>query len=115
MTRSWTPLIVWAVLLAGLTLGQFPFATNVFYYGTLGGAVFLTALVAVFYAGRRPAETPVAYVPELSYATVLVALGASIAVVGAAIGPWLFIPGCGMLGVGSAGVARELLAERRRG
>jgi hypothetical protein len=112
MSRRWTPLLVWACLLAGLTVLQFVFSTNPYYWATLGGSAAATAALAGFYLLRPPLR-PVEYVPDLSYGTVAVAAGASIAVVGVPFGPWLWLPGLGLLAVGVAGVVLELRAERR--
>ncbi len=113
MSRRWTPLLVWAGLLGGLTALQFVFSTNPYYWATLGGSAVATAAIAGYYLLRPPLRA-LEYVPELSYATVAVAAGGSIAVIGVPFGPWLWLPGLGLLAVGLAGVVLELHAERSR-
>jgi hypothetical protein len=48
----------------------------------------------------------------VSYATVAVAVGAAIAVIGVPFGAWLYLPGLGLLVVGLGGVVHELRVER---
>jgi hypothetical protein len=112
MQRRWTPLLVWAGLLAGLTCLQFVFSKNPYYWATLGGAALVTALLAGYYLWRPPLRAE-EYVPDSSYATVAVAAGAAVAVVGVPFGPWLYLPGLGLLVVGLGGLAHELRVERR--
>jgi hypothetical protein len=112
MSGRWVPLLVWAGLLAALTCLQFVFAVNPYYWATLGGSAAATALIAGYYVLRPPVR-PVEYVPDTSYATVAVGAGAAIAVIGIPFGPWLYLPGLGLLAVGLAGAVRELRAERR--
>ena len=114
MHARWTPLAVWAALLGGLTTLQFVFSTNPYYWSSLGGAAAATAALAGYYLWRPPLQ-PVEYVPELSYATVAVGAGAAVAVIGVPFGPWLYLPGLGLLVVGLAGVVHELRVERRGG
>jgi peptidoglycan/LPS O-acetylase OafA/YrhL len=111
MSRRWTPLAVWALMLAGLTVLQFVFSTNPYYWLSLGGSAAATAAFAGYYLWRPPLR-PVEYVPELSYATVAVGVGAAVAVIGVPFGPWLWLPGLGLLAVGLAGAVLELRAER---
>ena len=47
-------------------------------------------------------------------ASVLVAVGIALLVVGAILGPWLDLIGAGALVLGAGGVGRELLAQRRQ-
>jgi hypothetical protein len=114
MRRRWSPLAVWALMLAGTSALVFVFTVNAYYWGFLAGAAALTALFAAYYVWRPPLE-PVEYVPELSYATVTVAAGLAIAVIGVPFGPWLYLPGLGLLVVGLGGVLNELRVERRGG
>lgn len=114
MIRSgWTALLVWAGMLAGLTVLQFVFSTNPYYWATLGGAALATALFSGYYLWRPPLREA-EYVPDSSYATVAVAAGFAIAVVGVPFGPWLWLPGLGLLAVGIGGVVNELRVERSR-
>jgi hypothetical protein len=114
MRRRWTPLAVWALMLTGTTALVFVFTVNAYYWGFLAGAAVVTALFAAYYVWRPPLA-PVEYVPELSYASVAVAAGLAIAVIGVPFGPWLYLPGLGLLVVGLGGVLNELRVERRGG
>jgi hypothetical protein len=114
MHRRWTPLLVWAAMLAALTAIQFIFSTNPYYWATLGGAALATVLFAAYYLWRPPLREA-EYVPDSSYATVAVAIGAAVAVAGVPFGPWLYLPGLGLLVVGLGGVVNELRVERSRG
>jgi hypothetical protein len=113
MHRRWTPLLVWAAMLAVLTSIQFIFSTNPYYWATLGGSALAVALIAGYYVWRSPLGEA-EYVPDSSYATVAVAAGTAIAVVGIPFGPWLYLPGLGLLAVGLGGVVHELRVERGR-
>jgi hypothetical protein len=114
MHRRWTPLLVWAAMLAVFTTIQFVFSTNAFYWGLLGGAAVVTAVLACYYVWRPPLRDA-EYVPDSSYATVAVAAGLAITVVGVPFGVWLWLPGLGLLVVGLGGVVHELRVERSRG
>jgi hypothetical protein len=114
MQSRWTPLLVWAALLGTLTSLQFVFSANPYYWATLGGAALATALLAGYYLWRPPLRAA-EYVPDSSYATVAVAGGAAIAVIGVPFGAWLYLPGLGLLAVGLGGVVHELRVERSRG
>jgi hypothetical protein len=111
--RGWLALLVWAGLLGVFVSIQFVFSTNPYYWGLLGGAAAATALIACYYLLRPPLE-PVEYVPDTSYATVAVAAGGAIAVIGIPFGAWLYLPGLGLLVVGLGGVVHELRVERGR-
>jgi hypothetical protein len=110
MHRRWSPLAVWAAMLGVATALIFVFSTNPYYWGLLGGAAVLTAGLAGYYLSRPVA--PPGHVPDLSYATVAVAAGASIAVVGVPFGTWLWLPGLGLLAAGLGGLVREVRLER---
>ena len=112
--RAWVALLVWAAMLAALTAIQFVFSANPYYWATLGGSALATALFAGYYLWRPPLRGA-EYVPELSYGTVAAAAGFAVAVVGVPFGPWLWLPGLGLLAVGLGGVFNELRVERRRG
>jgi hypothetical protein len=108
---EFAPVLVWALFLAALTATQLFFMHETYSYGLLGGAALVTALLGSFLlVRRRPAEEGARRVPDLSYPTVLVALGAALALVGAPFGAWLYLPGLGVLVLGLA----TLLRERRR-
>src|SRR4051794_41809247 len=91
MERRWTPLAVWAAMLGVFTAIQFVFSTNPYYWASLGGSAVATALLAGYYLWRPPLRAA-EYVPDSSYATVAVAAGAAIAVIGVPLGLWLSPP-----------------------
>jgi hypothetical protein len=109
--RGPAALLVWAGMLAVFVAIQFVFSSNAYYWGLLGGAAAATAAIAGYYL-LRPPMRPVEYAPEVSYATVAVAAGGAVAVIGIPFGAWLYLPGLGLLVVGLGGVVRELQAER---
>jgi hypothetical protein len=109
--REFAPVLVWALFLAALTAVQFAFMHETYSYGLLGGAVLVTLSLGLFLVVRRrvPGEGA-RHLADLSYPTVILALGAALAIVGAAVGAWLYLPGLGVLLLG----AGALLRERRR-
>jgi hypothetical protein len=113
INRGWAALLVWAAMLAGLTAIQFIFSTSPYYWATLGGAALATALFAGYFLWRPPLRGD-EYVPESSYGTVAAATGFAVAVAGVPFGPWLWLPGLGLLAVGIGGVVNELRVERRQ-
>jgi hypothetical protein len=52
-------------------------------------------------------------IPALSYATVLIAVGITMVIMGLLFGMWLWLFGAGVLVLGFAGLLREELAARR--
>jgi Mn2+/Fe2+ NRAMP family transporter len=79
-------------------------------------AAAVTAGLSLLQSQPRPRPedaTEVAYVPDLSFATVVAAIGLAVAISGTAIGPWLLYIGLGVLAAGLAGIVREVRAERR--
>jgi hypothetical protein len=81
------------------------------------GAAALLAGVTVLRSRRTPQPTvghpDIRDIPDLSFATVLAAVGVSLAIVGVAIGSWLVGIGGGLALAGFAGLGREVRAERR--
>lgn len=106
-------LVVWGLLLAGLTAGLLFFTTNVLELGLLGGAAAAIVAFAALYAFPAGDEAS-RRLPDLSYATVLTTVGAATMVVGAGFGLWLILLGAGVFLLGLGGLARELRAGRRR-
>jgi hypothetical protein len=113
LRRDFAAVLLWAGLLTGLTAAQLAFMREPYSYGLLGGAALATFLLGLALSARRPREAEKA-VPELSYATVAFGIGAALAVIGAPLGPWLFLPGLGLLALGAGGLVREYRAGRRR-
>lgn len=114
MRAEWVVALAWGLLLSGLLALQFLFPTEVPAWELTGGAGGATLLLALglFAFRRRRAEPREPEVADTSYSTVAAALGAAIAIMGAAFGKWLYLPGLGLLVLGGAGVVRELLSER---
>jgi hypothetical protein len=89
---------------------------------TLAGVLLIPPAVAAALAGgaiaRRRARTGDGrrVVPELSFATVLIAIGSSTAALAAIFGLWLLLIGLAMELLGAFGVLRErrLTGEARR-
>jgi hypothetical protein len=115
LKRDFAAVLLWALFLAGLTVAQLVFMDETYSYGLLGGAALATLLLGVFLFARRRRGLGEGqrFVPDLSYATVAVGLGAAGAVVGAPLGLWLSLPGLGLLALGLGGLLREQRAERR--
>lgn len=76
------------------------------------GQAIACIAIAVFIA-RRELSDRVRALPDLSYATVAVGLGASAMLSGVAFGLWLVLIGAGITAFGLGGLVREHLAARR--
>jgi hypothetical protein len=74
-----------------------------------GVACLLGALVLEL---RRTRERP-RVLPDLSYPTIAVAVGAAMMLNGVAFGLWLVLIGAGLTAAGLGGLAREYLAARK--
>jgi hypothetical protein len=108
LRREFAPVLVWALFLAAFTAIQLFFMHESYSYGLLGGAALVTALLGSLLLIRpRPAGEGARRVPDLSYPTVLVGVGAALALVGLAFGSWLYLPGLGVLLFGLGALLRE--------
>ena len=114
LNRDFRAVLVWALLLGGLTAGQFAFMDEAYSYWLLGGAAGVTAVVALYLVSFRSREPALRALPDGSYAAVCLAVGAATAAIGSIFGPWLTLPGLGLVVLGLGGLARELVATRRR-
>jgi hypothetical protein len=113
LKRDFAAVLLWGLLLGGLTAAQLVFMEETYSYGLLGGAALATFLLGVFLlARRRPGEAQ-RLVPDSSYPVVAVGVGVALAVVGTPFGAWLVLPGLGLAGLGAGGLVREYRAERR--
>lgn len=113
---AWTPLALWGVFLAVLTaVGLIFFGTSASTPALLGGAAAFVIVLALGLAvTRRSLQVDGGGAdPNVSPATVWLALSLSLTALGAALGPWLVLIGGGMSVVGIVGVIRELRAQRQ--
>jgi hypothetical protein len=106
--RDAVGVLLWALFLAGLTLGQFAFMAEPFSFGLLGGAALLVFLLAVgLFVRRRQVGEPPRDVRELSYPAIAIAAGSGLALLGIPFGQWLWLPGLGLLALGAGALALE--------
>jgi len=96
---------VWAALLGALGVLLLFWTTSALVVGLLMGAAAAAVLLAAL--ARRARESEPRIVPDISIATMIVALGLALAVAGSAFGTWLVLIGAGLTAVGLAGLARE--------
>lgn len=115
--RAAIVLIGWGLLLGAATAVQAPFGPRIVEYGLLGGAsaACLAAGVAMLARDvlRRPPPDPPRALADDSFATVVLVLGAALALVGAGFGLWLILIGAAVMMVGFGGLIREARARRR--
>jgi hypothetical protein len=113
VSRAAVPLFLWAGLLTVLTVVLWVWTSDELPPAIFSAAAGVAWLVG-FYALVRHAPAPaVRATPDLSLASVMVAVAVAMLVIGALVGPWLVLIGAGALVIGLGGVARELLAQRR--
>lgn len=112
MTAGWAYVVLWGVLLAILAVLHLAFDLDGLQLGlAIGAAAAVLALGALLAA--RPPREGIRLLPENSYATVMLAVGAVMVALGFLFGQWLYLIGAGVVVLGAAGVAREVLASRR--
>jgi hypothetical protein len=103
----------WAALLTALAAVLYAWTPGAeLQWGPLAGAAGGAWLLGLFLLLRR-ARAGLRLVPDLSFATVALALGVATLLNGASFGRWLVFIGCGIVLAGLAGLVRELLAMRR--
>ncbi len=113
------PFAVWAVLLGASAGVQAGFGGHLLPVllqagaATVGGLIAVGILLAARVRRRMAGGRRV--IPELSLATVLVAVSIAAMVTGASIGGWLIIGGGLGLAAGTGGLVREYRAQRRAG
>jgi hypothetical protein len=115
VNRAFVPLLVWATLLTVLAAVLWVWSADHLppaIFSAAAGVAWLVGLYAVLRPGKRP-RLRVRPELDLSFSSVLVALGIAMLVLGALVGEWLILIGAGVLVAGLIGVARELRAERR--
>ena len=118
MRRGWAVPVAWGTILAISTAAQLPYGPSAIELAMLGGAAaacLLTGLVLFALERARRGPQPVqdtALLPDLSAATVLVAIGVAVLLVGAEVGQWMMLMGGGAIAIGIGGLVREFRAER---
>jgi heme A synthase len=114
---SAAPLAIYATLIGITSAVLWVWSPSVLPPALLSGGALLFAVLAVVVALRgRATEGRVGgtrTVPDLSFATVAVALGVINVVVGLYLGLYLILIGAGILAFGLAGWIREVRAQRR--
>jgi hypothetical protein len=108
-------LIVWAAWLGILATVLWLWSDSELVPGLLSLAALGTALLAVFIAILRPPETAERRITTSSVSTVLIVLGAMVAVNGLYAGLWLELIGAELALFGLVWLALEELAKRRGG
>lgn len=115
---AFPPFVLWGIFLSVLAgVGAVFFDKGVEEPALLGGAAaFILVLTLLLAISRRSLQGEGGGAdPDGSPATVWLALSVGLAVLGAALGPWLAFIGGGMTIVGIGGVVRELRAQRAAG
>lgn len=119
MRTGGVPLAAWGLALIAVSgLGRLAFGLawlpTLLLAGAGAAAVLLGVVLLVPAARRRSSPAGDARLdPDISLSAVLVAVGATLALVGVAAGGAAFFwPGIGMIALGGGGLARETLAAR---
>ena len=112
--RRWFTPFIWGCWLGFLTLiqvayGYWSFTSYAFLGGAAGGMIAFGAWLA----WHHPPKLLDHELVDMSWWTVLCAIGASVALFGALFGIWLSLPGMGLWAVGLSGLAREWRDQRR--
>jgi hypothetical protein len=108
--------LVWALFLGGLALLIWGWSPGTLPVALLAGAAVASACVGAVLAvrARIVGDHPLQRVPDLSFATAIVAVALTAMLVGATAGLWLVYLGAGFLAFGLVQLVRERRAERRR-
>lgn len=109
---AWFYVALWGVLLAVLAVLHLAFDVRGLQIGLAAGAAAAVLVLGGLLAAR-PRREGVRLLPDNSYATVLLAIGAVMIALGLLFGQWLYLIGAGVALFGAGGIAREVLAERR--
>jgi Mn2+/Fe2+ NRAMP family transporter len=108
MSRAQVAIAVWGLLVLGLAVVMWvEFFADALSFILPAGAALLTwaaAAWAIRWNTRRPG---VERVTDLSPSTAIAAIGLSVAVVGAEVGPWMLAMGAGTLVAGLIGLVGE--------
>lgn len=117
MKTSAVPLLIYATLIGTTSVMLWIWTPYTLPPALLSGGAVGIAVIAVIVAlrgrtvDRKAVQTEA--VPDLSFATVAVALGIINMLVGCYLGLYLILIGAGIFGFGIAGLIREARAERR--
>ena len=120
MTRGWRVIAGWGAWLCVLAAIQLIFGPTPIELALLAGAgagMVLLGLLTFAGEGRRTrprpeGEDPVA-LPQTSAASVCLAVGITIFVVGWELGNWMAALGAGIVALGAGGLIREWRAQQR--
>jgi hypothetical protein len=112
VSRGWATVLLWGIFLAILALLHLAFTLRSLQLGLALGAAAGVVILAVL-VGLRPPYTGARLLPDLSYATVMVAVGLAMVGAGVIFGQWLWLIGVGVLVLGGGGLVREYRAARR--
>jgi hypothetical protein len=96
---------VWGALLLVLAALLLFWDDDPLQLGLLAGAAGVAVLVALAVVLRRRAGP--SRVPDASPAVAVVALGLALLAAGFAVGPWLLLPGAGLVALGTFGLVRR--------
>jgi hypothetical protein len=102
--RPWAVVAFWAGLLALWTVVQLVFSPEPIIVILLGGTALAVGVLALVTRAARGRERET---PDLSFATVLVALGVTALVSGAELGQWCLALGGLLTAAGIAGLVAE--------
>ena len=78
-----------------------------------GATILLAGGAALSRVLREQRRGDAQYITDVSWATVLIAIGLSIALFGLTLGQWLMYIGGGIFAFGLGGLIRELVTERQ--
>lgn len=120
MSRPGVAMLVWAAMLGVLGGVLWAVFVEVDLLSVLmpafaiGGTVAIAAISSARARRRAPRDVLVGEPsPDLSWSSVLVAIGVSVALVGLEVGTFLVFIGAGLALLGVGGLVREWRAERR--
>jgi len=121
MRRAAVVLLVWGTWLGVWTAAQtafmhVTFPTRTIEYEMLGSAAAATVISGVVIwrlDARARDHDPPRLIADDSFAAVTLAIGLSMALVGASFGLWLILIGAGIATLGLGGFVREARARRR--
>jgi hypothetical protein len=111
--RAAVPVLAWAAFLSVLTTVLWLWTSDPLPPSLFSGAAGIAWAIGLYLLLRPRRVHGIRRVPDLSMATVLVAVAVTLLAVGAVVGLWLLLIGAGTFVLAAGGVGRELLAQRR--